>query len=143
MKTIERSALVMHSAQQMYDLVNNVEDYAAFLPWCAGVEVFEKTETAQEARLDISRAGVKASFITRNAMVPGERIDIALKEGPFSSLTGTWSFTALAEDACKVSLDLSFEMKSSMLSSAVGKVFEQVAATMVDAFCQRADQVYR
>ncbi len=143
MKKIERTALVMHSARKMYDLVNEVEHYGEFLPWCSGVTIYERTETVQEARLNISRGGVLVTFVTRNTMVPGERIDIALKEGPFKALSGVWIFTALNEEACKVSLNLAFEMKSSLLGIAVGKVFEPVASKMMDVFCARADQVYR
>lgn len=142
MKKVQRSALVMHSAENMYQLVNDVESYPGFLPWCSGAGVIEKTDTLLEARVDISRGGVSGSFVTRNIMEPGARIEIALKEGPFTALTGIWTFKPLMEGACKVSLDLAFEMDSSLLKSAVGKVFEQVASTMVDAFCARADQVY-
>ena len=142
MKKIQRSALVMHSAQNMYDLVNQVEHYPAFLPWCDGAEVIERTLVVQEARVRVSRRGVAASFITRNTMVPGQRIEITLKEGPFTELTGIWEFKPLMENACKVTLDLTFEMDNNLLKSAVGKVFEQAASTLVDSFCSRADNLY-
>ena len=142
MKKVQRSALVMHSADNMYAVVNDVEAYSGFLPWCSGAIVIEKTEAVQEARVDISRGGVSGSFVTRNQMTPGERIEISLKEGPFTALSGVWTFKPLMEGACKVSLDLAFEMDGNLLKSAVGKVFEQVAGTMVDAFCARADEIY-
>ena len=142
MKKVQRSALVMHSARDMYELVNDVESYADFLPWCTGTVVIERSDTALEARVDVSRGGVSGSFITRNSMIPGERIEVSLKDGPFTDLSGVWVFRPLMEGACKVSLDLAFEMDSNLLKSAVGKVFEQVAGTMVDAFCVRADQLY-
>ncbi len=142
MKTIQRSALVMHSAERMYELVNDVAAYPEFLPWCTGSEVLDRGSEHQEARVDVSRTGISSSFITRNAMVPGERIEMALEKGPFKSLAGAWTFHPLQEDACKVSLDLSFEMDGGLLQAAVGKIFEQAAVTMVDAFCSRADQVY-
>ncbi|WP_281645908.1 type II toxin-antitoxin system RatA family toxin [Parendozoicomonas sp. Alg238-R29] len=142
MKKVQRSALVMHSAENMYRLVNDVESYPGFLPWCAGAELLESSDTALEARVNVSRGGVSGSFVTRNTMRPGEHIEITLKDGPFTALTGIWTFKPLMEGACKVSLDLAFEMDSSLLKSAVGKVFEQVASTMVDAFCSRADEVY-
>ncbi len=142
MKKVQRSALVMHSASRMYALVNDVESYSVFLPWCSGANVIEKSDTVLEARVNVSRGGVSGSFITRNTMMPGERIEISLKEGPFTDLSGIWTFKPLMEGACKVSLDLSFEMESNLMKSAVGKVFEQVAVTMVDAFCTQADKVY-
>ncbi len=142
MKKVQRSALVMHSAQNMYDLVNKVEHYPDFLPWCDGAEVIERTDVIQEARVRVSKGGVGAAFVTRNSMVPKQRIEITLKDGPFTELHGVWEFKALMENACKVTLDLSFEMDNSLLKSAVGKVFEQAASTMVDSFCTRADQLY-
>ncbi|MTI15115.1 type II toxin-antitoxin system RatA family toxin [Sansalvadorimonas verongulae] len=132
----------MHSAENMYQLVNDVESYPGFLPWCSGAEVIERTDTVLEARVNVSRGGVSGSFVTRNTMWPGERIEIGLKEGPFTALTGIWTFKPLMEGACKVSLDLAFDMNRGLLKSTVGKVFEQVASTMVDAFCTRADEVY-
>ena len=142
MKKVQRSALVMHSAHNMYELVNKVEHYPEFLPWCDGAEVIERTETLQEARVSVSRGGVTGTFVTRNTMIPDERIEICLKEGPFTDLKGIWEFKPLMENACKVTLDLSFEMDNNLLKSAVGKVFEQAASMMVDSFCSRADQLY-
>ena len=142
MKNVQRSALVMHSAENMYDLVNKVEEYPGFLPWCDGAEVIERTDTVQEARVSVSRGGVSGTFVTKNAMVPGQRIEIYLKEGPFTDLKGVWEFKPLMDNACKVILDLSFEMDNNLLKSAVGKVFEQAANTLVDSFCTRADQLY-
>ena len=86
MKNIQRSALVMHSAQSMYDLVNDVVSYPKFLPWCAGTELLRADAHSLEARLKISRGGVVASFVTSNTMEPGEMISISLKEGPFTAL---------------------------------------------------------
>lgn len=143
MKRIERSALVMHPALKMYELVNTVEHYPEFLPWCADSTVIKRSETTMEAQLIIKRAAVSTSFITQNHMVPGERIEIALKEGPFRSLNGCWTFQALTEEACKVTLNIQFEIENPLLKSTLGKVFEQIATTMVEAFCNRADQLYQ
>ena len=140
-KRIERSALVMHPADKMYELVNSVEYYPEFLPWCADSTVIERSETTQEARLMIKRAGVSTSFVTKNTMIPSERIEMMLKEGPFRSLNGCWTFQALTEGACKVTLNIQFEIDNPLLKSTLGKVFEQIATTMVDAFCNRADQL--
>ena len=111
MKRIERSALVMHPAIKMYELVNTVEHYPQFLPWCADSAILERSETTQEARLIIKRAGVATNFVTQNIMVPGERIEMTLKEGPFRSLNGCWIFQSLTEEACKVTLNIQFEIE--------------------------------
>ena len=103
--------------------------------------VIERSETTQEARLMIKRAAVSTSFVTKNTMIPSERIEMTLKEGPFRSLNGCWTFQALTEGACKVTLNIQFEIDNPLLKSTLGKVFEQIATTMVDAFCNRADQL--
>lgn len=142
MAVIERSALVLHSARQMFDLVNDVIHYPSFLPWCDGVEIHSQSDDEVVASLNINKGGVKQRFTTRNQLVDGHRIEMQLVDGPFSSLSGAWGFKALNDTACKVSLDLHFEVSSSLANLAVGKVFQQVASAMVDAFVTRAGVVY-
>ncbi|WP_211827967.1 type II toxin-antitoxin system RatA family toxin [Kistimonas asteriae] len=142
MKTIQRSALVMHSASAMYGLVNDVTAYPQFLPWCVGTEVLGRGDDWMEARVDVSKGGVTQSFVTRNKLEVDRFIEMRLVEGPFTALSGVWHFKPLMEDACKVVLDLTFDMDNAMLKSTVGKVLDQAANLMVDAFCKRADEVY-
>ncbi len=142
MTKIERSALVMHSAEQMFDLVNDVDSYPQFLPGCRGAEVLYSDEHALEARLDLSRAGIRQSFVTRNRLERPERMTLTLVEGPFQEFTGEWQFNPLAEDACKVTFSLSFSLKSRLVAAAVGKLFSDLANQMVGAMCARAEQVY-
>ncbi len=142
MKKISRSALLPYSAEQMYQLVNDVSQYPEFLPWCGGAEILQQGETFMEASVTIAKAGIEQKFVTRNHLVPNQRIEMQLVDGPFKALMGEWEFKVLDEDACKVMLDIHFEMKSGLLNMAVGKVFEQIASTLVDAFCQRAREVY-
>ena len=142
MKKISRSALLPFSAEQMYQLVNDVEAYPIFLPWCADAKVLEQGAGFMVASVTIAKAGVHQTFVTRNHLVPGQRIEMQLVEGPFQALSGEWSFKVLDAQACKVMFEISFEMKQGLLSSAIGMVFEQIASTLVEAFCQRAKQVY-
>lgn len=142
MTKVNKSALVLHSAEQMYELVNNVRHYPSFLPWCSGTAVIEESETELKARLDVSKAGFKYSFTTHNQMQAPERIDIALVEGPFKTFKGYWTFKKLNDEACKVTLDLDFDFTGKIASIAMGKVFNQIAVAMVDAFCQQADIQY-
>ncbi|WP_271272867.1 type II toxin-antitoxin system RatA family toxin [Aliamphritea hakodatensis] len=142
MTKVDRSALVLHTAEQMFDLVNDVAGYPEFLPWCTGTTVHESSEDIMQASLHVAKAGLKYSFTTRNELQrPGE-IRMSLVEGPFSKLAGVWVFTPLSEEACKVSLNLEFDFSGKLASMAMSKVFNQMAATMVDAFVSRADQVY-
>ena len=105
--TINKTALLPHSAQTMFDLVADIARYPEFLPGCSGAQVLGQTDNEVVARLDLTKAGVTQSFVTRNTNTPYASITLALEDGPFDSLGGEWRFDALSEDACRVSLDLS------------------------------------
>lgn len=142
MKRIQRSALVPYSAEQMFALINDIPSYPKFMPGCVGSEVIEKTDDWVVARLDISRAGIKQSFVTRNILAPPVKMSLTLEDGPFSSLLGEWEFTILSESACKISFWLEFEFTNKLVALAASKVFEMIASEQVDAICQRAAIVY-
>ncbi|WP_341665880.1 SRPBCC family protein [Vibrio sp.] len=142
MKQVSRSALVSFSAQQMFDLVNDVVSYPEFLPGCSGSKVIESSQSAMVASVDVSKAGISKTFTTSNQLVEGEAILMSLVDGPFKTLKGGWFFTALDEKACKVELKLEFEFSSKMVELAFGKVFSELTNNMVNAFTQRAKQVY-
>jgi len=142
MPVVSKSALVPFSAAQMYKLVDDFESYPQFLPWCRSSRVISRLENEICGELEVSRAGIRQTFSTRNKLVENERVDIELIEGPFRKLQGGWKFTALREDACKIELVLDFEFSGRLINSAFGKVFSQIANTMVDAFCKRAEEVY-
>ncbi|MDG6778240.1 type II toxin-antitoxin system RatA family toxin [Thiomicrorhabdus sp. zzn3] len=142
MKKISRSALLPYSAQKVYDLVNDVAAYPEFLPWCGGAEVVSQTDLEMQAKVTIAKAGISQTFETRNHLVPGQRIEMHLVDGPFKSLRGEWQFKPLDVDACKILFEVEFEVSSGLLNAAIGPIFEQIANTLVDAFCERAKQVY-
>ena len=142
MKKISRTALLNYSAQQMYEVVNDVSAYPEFLPWCGGVQIISQSEHDLEASILIEKLGVRKAFSTHNHMEPGQRIEMRLKDGPFSHLEGEWEFKALDESACKVVLEIEFEVSSGLMNLALGKLFEQIANTMVDSFIARANQLY-
>lgn len=139
---IQKSALVKFSAQQMFDLVNDVESYPQFLPWCGGSRILKREVDFFEAELLIAKAGFHKTFATRNYIDQGGRMTISLLNGPFSRLEGVWNFMPLREDASKISLDLEFEMSGMLSSLAFGAVFNQICNTMVSSFTTRAKQVY-
>jgi ribosome-associated toxin RatA of RatAB toxin-antitoxin module len=142
MPQIERSALVFYSCQQMYQLVNDVPAYPQFLPGCSAATVLNATPQLQTARLDISKAGIRQSFTTRNTLEPCQQISMELVDGPFKFLRGGWRFIPLNEQACKVVLTLEFEFTSKLVEFAFGKVFTELTGAMVQAFTDRAKQVY-
>jgi len=142
MTQINRSAIVPFSADEMYRLVADIETYPEFLPWCGGAKILSTENGEIKASIKIAYRGVNKSFTTVNREIEGERIEMSLVEGPFTKLHGIWEFNGLDSDASKVSLNLEFEFSNRLVAMTVGKVFSSIADTLVDAFCQRAEQVY-
>lgn len=127
----------------MFDLVADIASYPEFLPGCSGAQIIEQTENVVVGKLDLSKAGVTQSFVTRNTNTPHTSITLALEDGPFESLGGEWRFDALSDEACRVSLDLTFQLRSGLLKMAASRLFESVANDMVDAMVKRANQLQK
>ncbi|PWG64245.1 type II toxin-antitoxin system RatA family toxin [Sediminicurvatus halobius] len=142
MTTVARSALVPYSAEDMFRLVDDVASYEQFLPWVKRSRELHRDADTVRAELLFSKGGFEKSFTTQNRIQYGKMIDIRLVEGPFRHLDGYWRFQSLADDACKVSLDLEFEFSNRLLAMAFGRVFTQVAGTLVDSFVRRAHELY-
>lgn len=142
MTIVAKSALVKYSAEQMFEIVDNIEAYPEFLPWCSGSRILKREDDIVEAEVQISKAGFNKSFATRNRMEGKKKLFMTLLDGPFSSLDGVWTFMPLREDASKISLDLEFEMQGKFASLAFGTVFNQICNTMVSSFTDRAKQIY-
>lgn len=143
MSHIHRTALVHYSSAEMYQLVNDVDAYSSFLPWCRSSKILSQTDTEMVACVEIAKGVLNKTFTTRNRLHKGSRIELKLVDGPFRKLEGYWQFDSLKTDnACKVSLELDFEFDSAMISIAAKPVFMQIATTLVDAFCKRAVEVY-
>ena len=140
---IARSALVAHSAMNMYKLVEGVSSYPQFLSWCTATMVHEQTSEIQKASLTVVVAGIKQQFTTLNTLWSGERLEMKLLEGPFKNLQGEWRFVQLGEDGSKISLELDFEMTRGPMATMFGKGFGKIADRLVDDFCKRAEKVYQ
>lgn len=139
---IRRSAIVAHSDAQMYALVNDVEAYPRRFAWCTAARVSDIGGQALTARLEVRVAGMTQAFTTRNALEPPQRIAMQLVEGPFRSLAGIWTFIALGESGCKVSLALDFEYSGRLMAPVMRAGFEKIADRMVDDFSREAARVY-
>lgn len=142
MKTITRSAIVPHSAQAIYDLVQDIESYPKFLPWCVQARVEERGPHETRATLTAALAGLRQSFTTRNRSQPGQAIDMALVQGPFRAFSAAWRFRALTEGSCEIEFTLQYELAGRTLARLLEPAFDRIANTMVDAFMRRADEVY-
>jgi ribosome-associated toxin RatA of RatAB toxin-antitoxin module len=139
---VEKSVLVEHSARQMFDLVDAVEAYPQFLPWCNGATIIYRDEHRTRATLHINYHGVKQSFTTENTKTPPLEMQVRLVEGPFKVLEGTWRFMALGDRACKIEFRLHYEFSSWILEKLGGAVFSYIANTLVEAFVHRAERLY-
>lgn len=126
----------------MYALVNDIESYSQFLPWCRSSHILAQGMDELKASIEIAHGGLHKSFTTLNRLQRDKMIEMRLVEGPFRHLEGYWRFDTLGEQACKVSLDLDFEFSNRLVGMAMGPVFSQIANTLVDAFCKRARDVY-
>lgn len=142
MAIINRSALVSHTASEMFALVDDVDAYPDFMPWCGSAKVLSRSPVEVKARIEIAHKGIRQTFTTRNRLQPGKMIEMHLVDGPFSQLNGAWRFDSLADHACKISLDMEYEFSNKILALAIGPIFNKIANSMVDAFCRRADQLY-
>lgn len=142
MAVVEKSVLIERTAAQMFELVDHVEDYPKFLPWCGGTDLLERTDRKTAARIHINYHGLKAHFATENAKEVPKWMDIQLREGPFQRMDGGWKFTPLGETACKVEFRLHYEFSSKLLERALGPVFHHIANTFVESFVKRAQQIH-
>ena len=142
MAAVHKTVFLGYSAEQMFALVDRVEDYPQFLPWCGGVEVRERQENKLVATLSINYRGVVQTFTTENVNTPPTTMKMTLLEGPFKQLDGSWDFKPLRADACKVDFELRYEFSNKLLEQLIGPVFSMIANSFVDSFCKRAETVY-
>ena len=142
MTKINRSALLPFSAQQLFDLVNDVESYPGYLDGCVGASVLRSEEGLMEARLELARAGIRQSFSTRNYLVAASQITLELLDGPFEYFRGCWDFHPLGDSACKMTLNLEFSIAGMVRGAAASRLFNAVTNDLVDAVCRRARQLY-
>jgi ribosome-associated toxin RatA of RatAB toxin-antitoxin module len=141
MALVERSVLIEHSAAQMRALVEDIESYPRFLPWCGAAEIVSRNDKAVIATLTIDYHGIRQKFTTENSRGDAEVLHIRLVSGPFRRLDGAWHFQALGEHSSKVRLCLEYDFSSRLLEAAIGPVFRQIATSLVEAFVQRADDL--
>ncbi|MEZ5608427.1 MAG: type II toxin-antitoxin system RatA family toxin [Burkholderiaceae bacterium] len=145
MKSVHKSVLIWYTPAEMYALVIDVARYPEFLPWCSHARVLAETESGMTAEVGIAFKGVKQSFTTRNEHVADREVRLHLVDGPFSSLEGDWRFSPVGDGsrrACRIDLKLDYGFSNKLLAAVVGPVFDRIAASMVDAFVKRAEQMY-
>ena len=145
MKKLLKSVLIWYTPEEMFRLVTDVDQYVHFLPWCNHSKVLQFNDEGMDAEVGIGVAGVSQVFVTHNTHILNHEIRMKLVQGPFSNLDGTWTFDPVGDNsqrACKVTLSLEYGFSSATLAAVVGPVFDKIAASLVDAFVKRAEQVY-
>ncbi len=142
MPSLCRSALVRATPGQMFDLVNDIEAYPSFLPWCRRAAIVSRAEDELTATLEIARGALSKRFSTRNRLHPPQRIEMYLVNGPFRRLHGEWSFSDYGQGLCNVEFELVFEYSSKLVALTLGPLFAHAADTLVEAFRERAQDVY-
>ena len=142
MARVEKSVLVAHTPERMFELVDRVEDYPVFLPWCGGTELKSRDAHHTAATIHIAYMGIRQSFTTDNTKTHPREMRIRLRDGPFSHLEGDWLFSPLGHDACKIEFRLEYAFSSRVLETILAPVFSHITNTFVDAFVRRADEVY-
>lgn len=142
MSEVVKSLLVPYTPDEMFRLVDQVEDYPKFLPWCGASQVHARSEELTEATLRISYMQVKQEFTTLNSKKAPEEMIIRLKSGPFRSMEGYWRFRPLGDVACKIEFALRYEFSNGLFERILGPVFGYIANNLVDAFIKQAEKVY-
>lgn len=142
MAVVHKTVLISYSAEQMFALVDHVENYPQFLPWCGGVEVRDREDHKLTARININYHGLRQSFTTENTNAPPHAMTMRLVEGPFKHFEAAWKFNALRADACKIEFDMHYEFSNRLFESVIGPVFSMIANSFVDSFCKRAEAIY-
>lgn len=141
MPFIQHSLEVPYNVSEMYKLVNHIEKYSEFLPWCTESQIISQDEDSIQARLTLTGGGLSKSFTTSNRLQKNKLIEISLIDGPFKQLEGYWSFETSPRGS-RINLNLEFEFSTRLLALAFSPIFEKVANTLVQAFSERAKQVY-
>ena len=142
MTVITRSAYTPYAPFQIFDLVNDIEAYPSFLPWCRHSKIISKTDDIVHASLDLAKGGIHHVFSTKNRLKQGESIAIELIDGPFKHLEGYWQFNVGDNGGCHIQLDMDFELSNRLVGMILGPIFTQISESLVDAFCQRAHVIY-
>ncbi len=142
MHTVTRSLILPYSVAEMYFLVDDVDRYHEFLPWCENSVVLKREKITVTARISVSFKGLSTAFTTRNGLISDQEITMELVEGPFDDLTGSWRFTPLDEDACRVSLEVRFLLAGRLANQTIAPVFKHICTTLVESFAERAKELY-
>lgn len=142
MPQVTRTALVPYTPPELFVLVNDVEAYPQYLPFCVEARVLTQAAAEVTAHIAFARAGLRHGVTTRNRLQAPHRVEMELVEGPFDLLRGAWEFRPLGATASKVAFTLEYELSSRLMHLVAGFAAGEAAAMAMDAFQQRAVHLY-
>jgi ribosome-associated toxin RatA of RatAB toxin-antitoxin module len=141
MRELTRSALIATSPAQLYALIDDIDSYPAFVPWCTRAVVESRTAQEVVATLGVRRGVLTTEFTTRNRLDPPHRITMELERGPFRVLSGLWTLTPIGRDGCRIELAMRFAFANPVTAAVFEPLFEETAGSLVDAFVARAKAI--
>ena len=139
MPSVSRRLIVAHPAEAMFALIDGVEAYPEYLPWCREVSVFERSATHTHARLGLEVRGMRTAVTTRNRNEPPEWIRLELVDGPFRHFSGHWHIQPLGEEGCTIEFVAEYAFSSKLLELTIAPAFGSLVEGLVDRFAERAD----
>ena len=140
MHRVRKNAIVFHSKNKMFRLVDLIENYPKFLPWCGSTKIIERNNNKTIASIEINYKGIKQTFTTENTKKINDKMIIKLINGPFKSLSGEWLFKEMAKDICEIELKLEYEFSNIILEKLISPVFNIIANTFIDEFIKEANR---
>jgi ribosome-associated toxin RatA of RatAB toxin-antitoxin module len=141
MREIKHSALVAQPPRRLFDLINDIENYPSFIPWCSRAKVLSRSDREIVATIGVQRGPLQSEFTTRNELEPDTRILMHLVDGPFKMLEGEWLLTPIALNegtGCRVQLTMKFAFKNALTAVLFEQKFAETASALMDAFVARA-----
>jgi ribosome-associated toxin RatA of RatAB toxin-antitoxin module len=138
MREVKRSALVAQPPSRLFALINDIESYPRFLPWCTHARVQSRNESEIVATIGVKKGPLHGEFTTRNVLEPDKRILMHLVSGPFRMLEGEWLLTPIGPDGCRVELSMRFAFKSALSGVMFDHMFAETVGSLVEAFVTRS-----
>lgn len=143
MTLFRRQVTVEYTAEQMFDLVNDITAYPRFIPLVSSVEILDLRDRQMRAVFKIAKGQLGFEFTTLNSFEKARFISMKLENGPFKHFKGSWRFSPLESDHCLIDLNMEFEFSNPLFSMVLNALFNQLCVSMMDAFRRQAAIVYK
>jgi ribosome-associated toxin RatA of RatAB toxin-antitoxin module len=138
MREVKRSALVNQPPAVLFALINDIESYPQFLPWCTHARIKSRSADEIVATIGVRQGALQGEFTTRNTLESGRAIRMQLVSGPFRTLTGEWRLTPIEQHGCRVELTMQFAFNSPLKGLLLESKFAATIGSLVEAFVARA-----